>query len=235
MGDAGRRYTEKEFALILRKAAELQERPDVRAAAEGGLTLNEISAIAQEVGLEAALVARAAGELDAERPTGLTRFLGGSARHRAPASVPAVLAPEAYPAVLDAIRSATGRHGEARETLGSLEWHAADGVTRLYVTVTPGPEATHVVLTADRSGGQAAVWVASIFASLFAVGVTGAIVAPSTVEGGLGLGAGILGAGLLTARTLWASATRRFKERMEGALERITRGIATGKGPEPPS
>lgn len=232
MGDVGRRYTETEFALILRKAAELQERPGVSAPGEGGLTLAEISSIAREVGLDPTLVARAAADLDAEHPSRLTRFLGGNARHRVEASVPILLPPDAYPRVVAAIRAATGRHGEARESLGSLEWQAGDGMTRLHVTVTPGDGAARVVLSADRSSGQATTWLLSILTSLFAVGITGAIVEPSTVAGGLGLGAGILGVGILTARTLWASATRRFREGMDGTLERLTRGLGAADGPD---
>jgi len=233
MGDAGRRYTEEEFALILRRTAELQERPDIIPPEEGGLTLAEISAIAREVGLDPALVARAAGDLDARRPSALTRFLGGEARHRREASVRVSLTQEAYPRVVEAIRQATGRHGEAREAVGSLEWRASDGVTHLHVTVTPERGAARVVLSADRSSGQAVTWLLSIVTSLFAVGITGAIVEPSTVAGGLGLGAGILSLGVLTARTLWATATRRFGKRMDDTLERLTGGLDAGAGSDP--
>jgi hypothetical protein len=98
--------------------------------------------------------------------------------------------------------------------------------------VTPGDGAARVVLSADRSSGQATTWLLSILTSLFAVGITGAIVEPSTVAGGLGLGAGILGVGILTARTLWASATRSFREGMDGTLERLTRGLGAADGPD---
>jgi hypothetical protein len=70
-------------------------------------------------------------------------------------------------------------------------------------------------------------------ASLVAVGITGSIVEPSTVAGGLGLGAGILGVGTLTARTLWATATRRFRERMHDTLERLISGLEAGEGSDP--
>ena len=57
-----RRYTEEEFALILRKASEIQESPG-----EGpgrhpgqGLTLEEIQSIAAEAGIDPQAVSRAA-------------------------------------------------------------------------------------------------------------------------------------------------------------------------------
>ncbi len=149
------------------------------------------------------------------------------------ASVPGSLPPEAYPRVVAAIRQATGRQGQAREALGSLEWQASDGVTHLFVTVIPERGAARVVLSADRTSGQAATWLLSILTSLFAVGITGAIVEPSTIAGGLGLGAGILSLGVLTARTLWATATRRFTNRMENTLEQLTGALEAGEGSDP--
>ena len=225
MGDMERRYTDQEFALILRKAAELQDRSGVAAPAEGGLSLTEIAAIAREVGLDPDRVAQAAAELDSVRPARLSRLLGGSAHHRFETSVPGTLPPDAYPRVIDAVRAASRLHGEARETLGSVEWRASDGLTQLFVTITPSPDATRIVVTADRSSAQGVTWLLPSLLSFVAVGITGAIVEPSTVAGGLGLAAGVLGAGLLGARTLWAGLRRRFESRVEGILERTAREV----------
>ena len=63
------RSTEQDFALILRKAGELQDRPGVTAA----------------------------GELDAGHSTRLTRVLGGSAHHRLERSVQGTLPAASYP------------------------------------------------------------------------------------------------------------------------------------------
>lgn len=231
MGDGGRRYTDQEFALILRRAGELQDRSGVTAPAERGLSLTEISAIAREVGLDPARVAQAAAELDAVRTTPLSRLLGGSAHHRVETTVRGPLPSDEYPRVIDAIRTASGRHGHATESLGSLEWRASDGITHLFVTVTPSPDATRIVVTADRSGAHAVTWLLPSLLSFIAMGITGAIVEPSTVLGGVGLGAGVLSAGLLTARTIWASARRRFQTHVEGILERTSREV--GSAPEP--
>ncbi len=232
MGDSGRRYTEQEFALILRKAAELQERPGEPVAREGGLTLGEISAIAREVGLDPALVARVASEIDRPRSTGLARALGGSARHRMEASVPGVLGTGSYPRVAAALREDTDIHGDVRESLGSLEWKAMDGVTALNVTVTPGSEGTRIVVIADRSGAQAVTWLVPSILSLFATGITGAVIEPSTVLGGVALGVGLVSGGLITARTIWAVSTRRFEARMARLLERVRGEVASASRPE---
>jgi hypothetical protein len=50
--DDSRRFDEREFSLILRKAAELQE-SDGNRPARAGLTLREIEAIAAEAGIDA--------------------------------------------------------------------------------------------------------------------------------------------------------------------------------------
>ncbi|HSW30959.1 MAG TPA: hypothetical protein VLH75_15855 [Longimicrobiales bacterium] len=232
MGDSGRRYTEKEFALILRKAAELQERPGEPGAMEGGMTLGEISTIAREVGLDPAVVARVASEMDQPPSTGLAHVLGGSARQRMEASVPGVLGAGSYPRVASALREATTIHGEVRESLGSLEWKASDDVTSLSVTVTPGSGGTRIVVIADRRGAQAVTWLVPPLLALLATGITGAVIEPSTVSGGVALGVGLLGAGLITARTIWAVSTRRFAGRMARLLERVRGEVAAASRPE---
>ena len=49
------KYSEEEFALILRKAAELQASPKA-VQRTGGMSLEEMKSIAQEAGIDPALV-----------------------------------------------------------------------------------------------------------------------------------------------------------------------------------
>lgn len=226
MDQPGRRYTEKEFALILRRASELQARPTALPSGEQGLSLPEIAAVAREVGIDPALVERAALELGQPSTRGLARVLGGEARSRIEATVPGTLAEGDYQRVADAVRRATGLHGEARQELGSLEWSHRSDVSHLFVTVTPGEDTTAVVVSADRSSAQAMTWLFSGLVSLIAAGITGAVLEPSTVAGGAGIVAGMLGVGAVTARTIWSSATRRFEARMEAVLAAVRREIA---------
>ena len=63
-----KRYSEEEFALILRKATEIQVssgNPSARTST-GGFTLQEIQSIATEAGIDAEAVTRAASLLGAQ-------------------------------------------------------------------------------------------------------------------------------------------------------------------------
>ena len=82
MSDDERVYSDEEFALILRKATELASRAEPRTHSSTGLTLTEMKAASAQVGLDPALVERAA-RLLAATPTSspLERLIGGPLRH----------------------------------------------------------------------------------------------------------------------------------------------------------
>ena len=64
MSDDKKTYTDEEFALVLQEAAELARKSD------GELSLDDMKAIAEEAGLDPALIERAArsGIISSERP-----------------------------------------------------------------------------------------------------------------------------------------------------------------------
>src|SRR4249920_3279948 len=75
-GGASRRFNEKEVALIIKRASELQE-TETTAESSTGMSLAELEQVAREAGLDPGLVRRAAEDLDT-RVTDQTpnRFLG---------------------------------------------------------------------------------------------------------------------------------------------------------------
>jgi hypothetical protein len=89
--DDQRVYSDEEFALILRKATELASRAEPPVPSSAGLTLTEMKAVAAQVGLDPALVERAARLLavramasplgTADRWTGATRPRGSLSHH----------------------------------------------------------------------------------------------------------------------------------------------------------
>ena len=81
MSDDQRVYSDEEFALILRKATELA-RAEPRTPSSAGLTLTEMKAAAAQVGLDPALVERAARLLAARATASpLERLTGGPVRY----------------------------------------------------------------------------------------------------------------------------------------------------------
>jgi hypothetical protein len=81
MADAERIYSDDEFALILRKTAELASRSEPSGSSSGGLTLSEMKAAAAQAGIDPALVERAVRMLSA-KATGspFERLIGGPLR-----------------------------------------------------------------------------------------------------------------------------------------------------------
>ena len=87
-------YSDEEFALILRKAAELSEPSDARSHPPGGLTLAEMKAAAAQAGFDPALVERAARLLRSNAtaaPSFVERLVGGRPRLAGEAHFPIVL------------------------------------------------------------------------------------------------------------------------------------------------
>jgi hypothetical protein len=129
MGDAGEReprWNEREVGLILRRALELQEEqkqiPAAPARADGA-SLADLEEVAREVGIEPALVRRAAAELDNQpRPVATSRFMGG------PTSIvfERVLRGEASEAALEklvvVVQEALGEHGQPAMVGRTFTW-----------------------------------------------------------------------------------------------------------------
>lgn len=89
MSDDQRIYSDEDFALILRKAAELASQAEAPAFSSAGLTLTEMKAAAAQVGFDPGLVERAARLMAAgatESP--LERLIGGPLRHDQEARFP---------------------------------------------------------------------------------------------------------------------------------------------------
>ncbi|MCK5653030.1 MAG: hypothetical protein KAJ42_16690, partial [Gemmatimonadetes bacterium] len=85
-GGGGRRYSDDEFALILRKASELQADDPERVFSAGehpseGLSLSEIQSIAREAGIDPHRVAEAAATLSTEAVSTAAKILGGPTRY----------------------------------------------------------------------------------------------------------------------------------------------------------
>src|SRR4051812_5379894 len=97
MTDPRTRYTDQQMALILNRAAELQAAGDERR-----YTLEEIQAIAQQVGIEPEQVAVAAAALPA--PNGRPALFGAPSAYRLSRRISATSQPVDEPTVIATIR-----------------------------------------------------------------------------------------------------------------------------------
>lgn len=112
MADDRRVYSDEEFALILRKAAELASRVESPAASSAGLTLTEMKSAAAQAGLDPALIERAARMIATTAAASpIERLTGGPVRHNREARFPVTLDEKSAALLLSAVRITGGLAG----------------------------------------------------------------------------------------------------------------------------
>lgn len=219
------KFSEEEFAVILRKAAQLQATPKAERGAEG-LTLDEMKSIAAEAGFDPELVERAAGLVPREPELNpVERFLGGALKHRLEHTVPVLLTDERIGALTSAVQSATDQHGKFEANIAGLEWRSVGEPSQMYVTAWKGGDQTNLSVSVDRSAALLLTGLVNtgvgVLAGVLAYGlleVETGIVTASCVAGGLVTG-------LATARAFWTATTRSFRNRLDRVMERMTQTL----------
>lgn len=137
-----RRYTDREVALILRRAAELEEREGVELKARG-ITLRDLEQIASDVGLDISRIRQAALELDGSgRRFRESASLGPPPSRTAVRGVEVAITGEALRELVRAIDDHVDAPGTVTEALGTVRWTTRDRWATLQVAVAPGSEGT---------------------------------------------------------------------------------------------
>jgi hypothetical protein len=225
MADDQRVYSDEEFALILRKAAELASRAESHAVSSAGLTLTEMKSAAAQAGLDPALVERAARMLAATATASpLERLTGGPLRHNYDARFSIKLDEKRAALLLSAVRITAGLAG--RQDVGhsssmGMTWHDGGDAESLSITARPDEGGTAVNVALDRRGTLAVVATSSAIAMFFAVLFAGSALYSEAPA--LGVAGGIAGMGgiLAVARGYWASSTRKVRERISVVMDTI--------------
>lgn len=216
-----RRYTDEEFALILRKAFELQERPGA-ATPPDGLALSDIQAIAREVGLDPALVERAAALVGTASEGPLARLCGGPVKYQLTYSAEHEVPRDELARLVDVIRQVTGHHGTADEVLGALEWKTVGELSQTHVTVRPRDGRTAVHVSTDRSGAAILTIFLPGTAWFIAMGITGAALDPQGAAAVFLLMGGALAGWLATIRTMWRSGSNRYRAKLRALMAALS-------------
>lgn len=225
MADDQRVYSDEEFALILRKAAELASRAESPAASSAGLTLAEMKSAAAQAGLDPALVERAARMLAAAATVSpLERLTGGPLRHHHEARFPIKLDENSAALLLSAVRITAGLAGKqdvGHSSSMGMTWHDGGDTESLSITARPEGDGSAVSVALDRRGTLAVVAMSSGMAMFFSV-LFGffALYPESPALGVGGIIAGVGGA-LAVARGYWASSTRKVRERISVVMDAI--------------
>jgi hypothetical protein len=226
--DERRIYSDEEFALILRKAAELSSRTDQPGFSTEGLTLAEMKSAAAQAGLDPAVVERAARML----PTGATtstleRLIGGSLRHEHETHFRIRLSEDGAARVLSAVRLDPDFHSDdpgRSSALGTM-WRASGDGNVLSVVARPDGDGTAVSVVIDRRGTFVLTGVLSLAASFGALLVATAVgsavpeLTPWVAVAGMG---GVAA----SARRFWASSSRKAQERIGAIIDTVGQTLA---------
>lgn len=237
MSDDRRTYSDEEFALVLRKAAELAETPDGRTTPSNGLTLSEMKAAAAQAGFDPTLVERAARLLSTRSSAPMSvveRLIGGRLRHGQEAHFPITLDEAEAARLLSALQIEIARPGTGHSSAMGLAWHSSDDVDVVRVTARSDPDGTSIAVDLDRRGTLAVTGTVTLVSSLTAwivMVVVGNEVSPAL---GAAVGATGLGGALAVARGYWSSSSRKAREQVERVMDSVSRFLSAPRTAAPP-
>jgi len=217
-----RRYSDEEVAEILKLAVESGGALVHRGA--DGLSLAEIQAIAEEVGIDTTRVESAALSLDVAESQRSVPILGTPYAPQYETRVPGTMSEEDFPEVLATIRRVMGRHGIPDERFGGLEWKAQDTMGGRYISLHPKEGEIEIRAYGNFRDGI----FTSFLPTMVAVGAMTAL-AGAALEGlGLSLGGVAVGvpfalaSGFLSGLGIWRW---RYKQE-DGQLRRVAERLA---------
>ena len=229
------RWDEREVDLILKRALELQQeeqrQPARSLARSDGASLAELEEMAHEVGIEPALVRRAAAELEAQpRRVEVSRWTGGPRRIVFERVLRGEAPQAAIETLLGVVQDALGEHGQPSMVGRTFTWTSLTtrgrhgrGGRQLTISVVPHEGATTIRLEERLDpGGLFGGMVGGIGGGSWglAMGVgIGALHSPVAAAAIWLFSAGSAYAG---ARTLYRRTVRKRTEQLQGLLVRIT-------------
>lgn len=226
MGDDRRRYTDDEFAKVLHAAIKLQETSRARLpTGREGYTLEEMREAARDAGIEPALIDRAVAMLPFAAGTG-GGLLGGPTRYRLSRSIPGKATREDLIRAVDTIRDVVGLAGQVTTELDGLSWETTGEVSQIHVSIFPRDDGTEVRVAVDRAGAAVLTVLLPVTGALVLGGITGSIVEPETVLGGVALMGTWLAGGATLARVLWGRSTAIIRDRASRVFDAVTRTLA---------
>jgi len=225
-----RRFNEKEVALIIKRASELQQY-ETTSESTTGLSLAELEQVAREAGLDPELVRRAAADLDT-RVTDQTpnRFLGAPTVLQLERTIDGEVPVEEYEPMVLEIQRQLAEVGSASTIGRSLQWTVQSAARRrastrtVQVTVSPRNGRTTIRIE-ERLGGLAG--------GLFG-GLMGGIGGGTTgISAGIGMGVlhswaafagiwgGVVAGSYLLARTIYGRMARGRGEALQTLMSRL--------------
>lgn len=227
--DSSRRYTDREVAVALRRASEIEE--VVGAGGEGGLSRADLEAIAREVGISREAMGRALAELDRRREPG-SLVVGAPRARRAVRAVAGEVNEEAMERLVRLADERAEGAGVISQALGSVRWTSSERFRSTQVSITPSDGETTIQVVEKTAAhlkgaihGVPAGW--GVIGAVAVVGSLGIPAVPAALVFVAGAGVGAA-AGRLAWNWISGRSARRV-ERLAAELSREARE-AVGKG-----
>lgn len=242
--DSSRRYTDREVALALRRASEMEE--VAGPGGGGGLSRADLEEIAREVGISREAMSRALAELDRRRaPSSLVT--GAPRMQRAVRAVGGELNEEAMERLVRLVDERAEGAGVISQALGSVRWTSSDRFQSTQVSITPADGETTIQVVEKSAArlkgalhGVPAAWgLIGGFAVVDSVSMAAASAALLLVAAtGVGAAAGRLAWSWISSRSA-RRVERLAVELAQEAKEAAGRGLITagegGEGGEGPA
>jgi len=227
--DPGRRFTDQEVALVLRKASEMEQVTGIGSAA--GLSLTQLEEIAAEVGIAPELVRRAVADLDQGRGPGL--LSGGPLARQALRAVPGEVDRDAMARLMQHVEAHSDQVGQVTEALGGSQWTAQDRFRTTQVSIVPSDGETRVRVVERATGRlRRLVHLGPAMGGLALVaGTVGALEPTSGMVAGLmAVGAAVGGT---VGRIVWGRLSRESAARVERLAAELAKEAEAAAPPRP--
>ena len=211
-------FTDKEMALILRRAVELSS------AEERQHSLADIQRIAAEIGIAPDVVTRAAALplADPEQPS---RLWGASSANHLTRVVARASTPQNLSAALAQVRARLAEIGESREIAGGMEWRYDSGFSSAAVTIVTDDTTTSIDVAGRADGTQFVIHAGALAAAVF-TGFAAGQAAGGSFSAAIALGAGVAYLGV--ARLWWNRIAAANQRRMRAVADEVAALLERG-------
>jgi hypothetical protein len=146
-----RKFTDREVREILKRAVE--NAPSRALAKTEGLSLSELQAIGEEVGIDPQRLEDAARELTVGTRSWIKPVIGAETVLNFERTVDVEFSPDSTHEILSLIRRVMGRHGDVTDVHGSVEWSVKGETGERHVTVSPRNGGTTIHGSANLTSG----------------------------------------------------------------------------------
>lgn len=210
--DPTRRFTDQEVALVLQRAAEIEERRATTSPSRG-LTVKELRDIARDVGLSPEVIDEAIRTVHVSGRAPARSLLGAPLSHKLVRGVPGVLSEASLQALVRLLEEQVEATGTVTEALGTVRWtsvgrgHKFDRTTQVSFSTDQGETQIQVVQRYPSSLPA----ILHLVPGLWGGALGGAVVASAATGGAAALGiavASVLG-GAAIGRAIWTLLSRR--------------------------